>query len=308
MAVESFTFISSLSPDLPASSDGLVEGDNHLRGIKLAVKQSFPNVTGAVTSTHTQLSNPLLSTTLAANKVPYYNSTTTATTFDVTAFGLSMANAATASAALTLLGADAKYVPQSTPIATNITTTGTVQAAAFTVSSTAPSIVFADTDWSNRTLHMNSGTMGFLKSDGNWGFYSDNGGNTSCPGTAYAANFYISSDPRLKKDIRPITKEAAEAFVRNVRGYVYRMIDTNTLTSGVLSTEVKMMVPALVTSHDEYERVNYDGMTPYLLVHANSQTERQDQTDLLIRTLRDEISELRRIIEMTVAPTTGAPQ
>lgn len=59
MALETGTYISDLVITNPASTDAKSDGDNHLRLIKSTVKTTFPNVTGAVTKTHTQLNNAL---------------------------------------------------------------------------------------------------------------------------------------------------------------------------------------------------------------------------------------------------------
>lgn len=297
MPIENFTGVSITGLDVnnPAGTDPGSDIDNHQRGVKTVLKYTFPNFTlnGQVTTTQDNLNSPLLTLTKAANKVPYFDSASTATTFDITAFGRSMANAATASAALTLLGADAKYVPQGTAIITNITTSGTVQAGAMTVSSTAPTVTLADTDWGNRSLHHNGGTMGFLNNGGGYSFYNDNSGNSWIPGTAYCGEVYLTSDPRLKEGIRPISPQTAESFVRNVKGYTYRLTDTKTLTSGVLSTEVAQVVPALVTESEGYDRVNYSAIIPYLLVHINAQTERLDQMSRTIDALHAEVMALK---------------
>jgi hypothetical protein len=55
VTVETATYISDLNAALPGASDNESEGDDHMRLIKAAVKATFPNVTGAVTPTHTQL-------------------------------------------------------------------------------------------------------------------------------------------------------------------------------------------------------------------------------------------------------------
>ena len=47
--------IDDLNPQNPPATDPLGQVYNHLNMIKTAVKQSFPNVTGAVTATHTVL-------------------------------------------------------------------------------------------------------------------------------------------------------------------------------------------------------------------------------------------------------------
>ena len=55
MAVETATYISGLDATKPAATDLKAEGDDHLRLLKSTLKATFPNVTGEVTPTHTQL-------------------------------------------------------------------------------------------------------------------------------------------------------------------------------------------------------------------------------------------------------------
>ena len=55
MALESATYINGLVATNPVSTDGLAQADDHLRLIKATIKATFPNITGAVTVTHTDL-------------------------------------------------------------------------------------------------------------------------------------------------------------------------------------------------------------------------------------------------------------
>ena len=56
MALESATYISDLVSTNPVgATDPKSQGDDHIRLIKAAVKATFPNVSGAVTPTHTEL-------------------------------------------------------------------------------------------------------------------------------------------------------------------------------------------------------------------------------------------------------------
>lgn len=55
MGLETGTYISDLVATNPTSSDPKSQGDDHLRLIKATVKATFPNVSGAVTPTHTEL-------------------------------------------------------------------------------------------------------------------------------------------------------------------------------------------------------------------------------------------------------------
>ena len=55
MALETGTYINSLNANNPVATDGIAQADDHMRLIKSTVKASFPAVTGAVSSTHTEL-------------------------------------------------------------------------------------------------------------------------------------------------------------------------------------------------------------------------------------------------------------
>lgn len=48
MPLETVTYISDLNTANPAVSDGLVQGDDHIRNIKSALKNTFPNINAAV--------------------------------------------------------------------------------------------------------------------------------------------------------------------------------------------------------------------------------------------------------------------
>ena len=55
MGLESGTYISDLVVSNPASGDLKSQGDDHIRLLKSTIKTTFPNVSGAVTPTHTEL-------------------------------------------------------------------------------------------------------------------------------------------------------------------------------------------------------------------------------------------------------------
>ena len=55
MALESTTYINGLVATNPAGTDARSQGDDHIRMVKSAVKATFPNITGAITPTHTEL-------------------------------------------------------------------------------------------------------------------------------------------------------------------------------------------------------------------------------------------------------------
>jgi len=55
MAIETFEFIDDLVAANPTATDNVSEGDDHLRGLKTTLKNTFPNVDAAVTPTATEL-------------------------------------------------------------------------------------------------------------------------------------------------------------------------------------------------------------------------------------------------------------
>lgn len=55
MAIESATYLSDLNVSNPPGSDPVGQADDHIRLLKSVLKSTFPNLTGAVTSTQTQL-------------------------------------------------------------------------------------------------------------------------------------------------------------------------------------------------------------------------------------------------------------
>ena len=55
MALETGTYIDSLNASNPTATDALSQADDHMRLIKSTIKATFPNISGAVTSSHTEL-------------------------------------------------------------------------------------------------------------------------------------------------------------------------------------------------------------------------------------------------------------
>ena len=69
MGLETGTYIGDLVVSNPVATDGLAQADDHLRLIKSTIKNTFPNITGAISATDTELNvvrnaSPVISTTL----------------------------------------------------------------------------------------------------------------------------------------------------------------------------------------------------------------------------------------------------
>ena len=78
MGLETGTYIDSLNSSNPTAGDAVSEGDDHLRLIKSTVKATFPNISNAVTSTHTEL-NLLDGVTANTTELNYVDITTLGT-------------------------------------------------------------------------------------------------------------------------------------------------------------------------------------------------------------------------------------
>lgn len=60
MPLESGSYIDSLVATNPVSTDGLAQADDHMRLIKSTIKNTFPNLSGPVSLTHTQINEGAL--------------------------------------------------------------------------------------------------------------------------------------------------------------------------------------------------------------------------------------------------------
>jgi hypothetical protein len=67
MGLEVTTYVDGLVSTNPVSGDPMGQSDDHIRLLKSALKNTFPNVTGAVTATQTQLNAVLTSGTEVAS-------------------------------------------------------------------------------------------------------------------------------------------------------------------------------------------------------------------------------------------------
>ena len=75
MAIETFEFIDDLVAANPTATDNVSEGDDHLRGLKTTLKNTFPNVDGAVNSTQAEL-NILDGVTATTTELNYVDGVT----------------------------------------------------------------------------------------------------------------------------------------------------------------------------------------------------------------------------------------
>ena len=77
MSLESATTINQLDPSNPAGPDKLSSGDDHIRLIKQALKNTFPNITGPMLLTQAELAALVASATPVGVMSLWYGSTAT---------------------------------------------------------------------------------------------------------------------------------------------------------------------------------------------------------------------------------------
>jgi hypothetical protein len=70
----SFTSIADLNVNWPAIGDLVSQGDDHLRGIKSALKNTFPNVNNTVTASDEELNNLVNSISNIQQQIDLLNS------------------------------------------------------------------------------------------------------------------------------------------------------------------------------------------------------------------------------------------
>lgn len=112
-------------------------------------------------------------------------------------------------------------------------------------------------------------------------------------GTIYMDNYSLTSDKRLKTDLKNLSGSLAK--LSQLQGYSYRWLDTirtQTLQTGLIAQEVEKLFPELVNTDDKgYKSMNYNGLIPHLIEAVK---ELKGQT-AEIAELRKELNELKML-------------
>ena len=78
-------------------------------------------------------------------------------------------------------------------LSSRVAKSGDTMTGNLTIQNAAPTINMQDTDNVTRYLHVNSNLMGFLKSDGNWDMYMNNGGSMWTANYGWLHDYFFSS-------------------------------------------------------------------------------------------------------------------
>lgn len=239
MALESATFINGLVASNPTSTDALAQADDHLRLIKSTIKATFPNITGAVTATHTQL-NTDPSSLLDSNGTTRVAATTT---------GASVTGTLAISGDITLGGSG---------ITLGTHTSGNYVAGI--TGGTGVTVANSGSEGANPTVSIGQAvatdstvTFAEVRSTGNV--------------TAYY------SDIRLKTDIKPI--ESALTKVMCLNGFYFRPNQIakdygyeDKVEVGVSAQDVQAIMPEVIAEapiDPTYMTVHYEKLVPLLI-------------------------------------------
>tara|TARA_X000000368_G_scaffold84958_1_gene64332 strand:+ start:3684 stop:4475 length:792 start_codon:yes stop_codon:yes gene_type:complete len=239
MALESATYINGLVTSNPTATDALAQADDHLRLIKATIKATFPNITGAVTATHTSL-NQDPTTLIDSNGATRVAATTSGAT--VTG-NLSISGNISVTGDGIALGTDTSgnYVAGITG-GTGVTVANSGSEGATPTVSIGQAVATSDTV-----------TFAEVRSTGNV--------------TAYY------SDERLKTDINPITDAVSK--VENLRGFYFKpnqkALDLgyeDKVEVGVSAQDIEKVLPEIIAEapiDPTYMTVHYEKIVPLLI-------------------------------------------
>lgn len=192
--------------------------------------------------------------TLLRNALTVYGATTLNNTLNVT--GSSSLSSATVSSTLGVTGATTLSNTLSVSGAATMSSTLAVSGS---ISANSGSVLLPEATGggSYRSLHNNSGTIGFLNTSSGWAFRVDDSGNATATGnvTAY-------SDARLKEDV--VTIQDALSLVEAMRGVRYVRRGTGERQVGVIAQEVQAVLPEVVRDGD-FLSVAYGNLTGVLI-------------------------------------------
>lgn len=269
MALETATYINGLVSSNPPGTDQISQADDHLRLIKATVLATFPNITGAVTATHSAINTAAVlgTVTPAADTLPYYTGTSTATTTALTAAARSFLGQTSIANMVTYLGVSSASNTAFTNAANTFTGIQSI------TSGSANQLSLNDTSGNAQhiALKQTGVIKGYLGATSTYAFYasnasgllpiySDQSGNFTASG-----NVTSSSDIRLKKNIETISD--ALDIVSELRGVWYTRVDTGADRVGVIAQEIDEVLPEVVLENPEtgYLSVSYGDIVGVLI-------------------------------------------
>ena len=147
-----------------------------------------------------------------------------------------------------------------------------------------------DWDGAAQVLTTNAATLDMNPNASGVKFRIETDGDVLADGDVTAFSTTIS-DPRLKENVEPVTD--AMAKIKQLTGYTFDYKKDNRPSAGVLSTEVKDILPSAVRvktplgDDTEYETVQYDQLSALFIEAIKEQQKQIDDLKGMVQDLLD---------------------
>lgn len=129
-----------------------------------------------------------------------------------------------------------------------------------------------------------------LVGNGNPTFQVNEDGHVHLNAKFRPAEINLTSDKRLKTDIRPIENPLEK--LKDISGYTYRMLDAKDQTAGLLAQEVQEVLPCAVSEDKNgFLSLNYNAVIPLLLEAIKVQQVQITRLELRVNELLTKESE-----------------
>ncbi len=257
MALETFAFIDSLVNTNPTDGDPKKEGDDHLRGIKSTLLTTFPNITGAITTTQDELNklDGVTATTAEINILDGVTATTaeinkldgvTATTTE-----LNYIDGVTSAIQTQLNSLDTLKAPKASPALTGVPTAPT--AAPSTNTTQLATTAFVINESFSSSIPVVAGDAGKL--------FGNNGSVASWTGTLNVdENTLIDGTDNTKKvklDLSNISSDTTRTFLfPNQSGNLISVNSSNILNNKTIPIDDDNLT--IRANGDTSKTINFD--------------------------------------------------
>ena len=119
--------------------------------------------------------------------------------------------------------------------------------------------------------------------------------------TTIAGDLSINSDARLKANIISLGSTLAKLLQIDGKSYTMKKDENKKQKIGVLAQDIEKVFPELVSESNGIKSVNYQGLIPVLINALKEQDAKMNEQQTEIDTYRDEVSELKEIVQALVS-------
>ena len=119
--------------------------------------------------------------------------------------------------------------------------------------------------------------------------------------TTIAGDLSINSDARLKANIISLGSTLAKVLQIDGKSYTMKKDENKKQKIGVLAQDIEKVFPELVSESNGVKSVNYQGLVPVLINALKEQDAKMNEQQAEIDTYRDEVSELKEIVQALVS-------